>query len=174
MKEEITKVQMRGKNKFVLIDNSLKGWGGHCYEYAERVLQGAEHQGYDPILAAHKNFLKTDQNYHVFSIYALEEDFFLKRIIHRKANLFNLSVTSSFFKGKLKEIIKILDAKIRSFFFSRSSKFLLQSINPIADDIFFVPNATPYTLESLYPVLVDRKNSIGTWHILIRWDFPSL
>ena len=37
--------------KLYLIDHSLKGVGGHHFEYAVQVLEAAERAGYEPILA---------------------------------------------------------------------------------------------------------------------------
>lgn len=42
--------------KFVLIDHSIVGVGGHYYEYARHVLEAAEKAGYDPILVTNRRF----------------------------------------------------------------------------------------------------------------------
>jgi len=42
--------------KFVLIDHSLKGIGGHNYEYAVHILRTAEQRGFRPVLAAWRGF----------------------------------------------------------------------------------------------------------------------
>ncbi|HVX12973.1 MAG TPA: glycosyltransferase [Pirellulales bacterium] len=42
--------------KFVLIDHSISGVGGHYYEYAARVLQAAAESGYEPVLATNRKF----------------------------------------------------------------------------------------------------------------------
>jgi glycosyltransferase involved in cell wall biosynthesis len=43
-------------SKFILIDHSLKGVGGHHYEYAAHVLSAAERAGYAPALATNRRF----------------------------------------------------------------------------------------------------------------------
>lgn len=43
-------------SKFILVDHSLKGVGGHHYEYAAHVLSAAERAGYAPVLATHRRF----------------------------------------------------------------------------------------------------------------------
>jgi glycosyltransferase involved in cell wall biosynthesis len=43
-------------SKFILIDHSLKGVGGHHYEYAAHVLSAAERAKYAPVLATHRRF----------------------------------------------------------------------------------------------------------------------
>ncbi len=42
--------------KFVVIDHSIAGVGGHYYEYARHVLQAAKEAGYDPVLVANRAF----------------------------------------------------------------------------------------------------------------------
>jgi glycosyltransferase involved in cell wall biosynthesis len=43
-------------SKFILVDHSLKGVGGHHYEYAAHVLSAAERAGYAPVLATNRRF----------------------------------------------------------------------------------------------------------------------
>ncbi|MEX2188908.1 MAG: hypothetical protein WD875_19015 [Pirellulales bacterium] len=43
-------------SRFILIDHSLKGVGGHHYEYAAHVLRAAERAGYEPVLSTHRRF----------------------------------------------------------------------------------------------------------------------
>lgn len=43
-------------SKFILVDHSLKGAGGHHYEYAAHVLGAAERAGFVPVLATHRRF----------------------------------------------------------------------------------------------------------------------
>ena len=42
--------------KFLLVDPSITGWGGHYLEYASRVLGAAESAGFSPILASNVAF----------------------------------------------------------------------------------------------------------------------
>ncbi len=42
--------------KFILIDHSLKGIGGHHYEYASHILRAAEKAGFQVVLATHRKF----------------------------------------------------------------------------------------------------------------------
>jgi glycosyltransferase involved in cell wall biosynthesis len=42
-------------SKFLIIDPSVKGTGGHYYEYALRVLRAARDQGHVPLLVAHRD-----------------------------------------------------------------------------------------------------------------------
>ncbi|HEX4000208.1 MAG TPA: hypothetical protein VHX65_16770 [Pirellulales bacterium] len=42
--------------KFVLIDSSLQGVGGHHFEYARHLLRAAEQVGFEPWLATHRKF----------------------------------------------------------------------------------------------------------------------
>lgn len=42
--------------KFVLIDQSITDMGGHHHEYAVRVLRAAAADGYEPVLATHRDF----------------------------------------------------------------------------------------------------------------------
>jgi len=44
--------------RFILIDSSVKGAGGHHFEYAARILDAAKAEGYQTILLAHKDFDK--------------------------------------------------------------------------------------------------------------------
>jgi hypothetical protein len=43
---------------FLLIDHSLKGVGGHHFEYAAQVLAAADEAGFQPVVAAHRRFRK--------------------------------------------------------------------------------------------------------------------
>src|SRR5688572_26061753 len=43
-------------SRFVLIDHSLKGVGGHHFEYATHVLAAARRAGFEAILATHRKF----------------------------------------------------------------------------------------------------------------------
>lgn len=43
---------------FLLIDHSLKGVGGHHFEYAAQVLSAADEAGFQPVVAAHRRFRK--------------------------------------------------------------------------------------------------------------------
>ena len=58
--------------KFVLIDPSLQGIGGHHFEYAAHVLRAAEQAGFEPLLAANRKFRDTVElppHWHVVSLY---------------------------------------------------------------------------------------------------------
>jgi len=54
---------MEGKlmSKLVLIDHSLKGVGGHHFEYAYHILSEAEQRGWSIVLATHRNFQQTGE-----------------------------------------------------------------------------------------------------------------
>lgn len=45
--------------RLILIDQSIKGVGGHHYEYAARVLSAASDAGYHAVLATHRDFKKS-------------------------------------------------------------------------------------------------------------------
>ena len=45
--------------KFILIDQSITGLGGHNFEYAVRVLEAARTAGFDPYLATNREFRET-------------------------------------------------------------------------------------------------------------------
>ena len=42
--------------RFVLLDHSLKGVGGHHFDYALHVLRAADELGYEPVLVSNKRF----------------------------------------------------------------------------------------------------------------------
>jgi len=42
--------------RFILIDHSIKGWGGHYLEYAHSVLEAAREAGYQPFLVTNRAF----------------------------------------------------------------------------------------------------------------------
>ena len=48
-------------SQFFVIDPSVKGTGGHYYEYALRVLRAAGEQGHTPILVAHRDAPMVDE-----------------------------------------------------------------------------------------------------------------
>ncbi|MFQ5502586.1 MAG: hypothetical protein ACE5EQ_09845 [Phycisphaerae bacterium] len=48
--------ERRSRRKFILIDHSIKGFGGHHYEYAVHVLNAAQELGFEPILAVNRAF----------------------------------------------------------------------------------------------------------------------
>jgi hypothetical protein len=48
-------------SQFFVIDPSVKGTGGHYYEYALRVLRAAREQGHTPILVAHRDAPMVDE-----------------------------------------------------------------------------------------------------------------
>jgi hypothetical protein len=61
--------------KFILIDNSIKGFGGHHYEYAMHVLQAAHDEGFETVLATNKKFkddVSVDIPWKVVPVYDLE------------------------------------------------------------------------------------------------------
>lgn len=49
------------RRKFILIDHSITDTGGHHLEYAVRVLQSAERQGYEPVLATNRKLRGGEQ-----------------------------------------------------------------------------------------------------------------
>ena len=58
--------------KFVLIDHSLKGVGGHHYDYAMQVLTAAEKAGYEVALASNRRFRRCrslPQDWPVFPVF---------------------------------------------------------------------------------------------------------
>lgn len=48
-------------SKFIVIDHSICGVGGHYYEYARHVLEAADEAGFEPVLAANRKF-KPDED----------------------------------------------------------------------------------------------------------------
>ncbi|MFQ5412007.1 MAG: hypothetical protein ACE5EC_06905, partial [Phycisphaerae bacterium] len=44
------------RGRFILIDHSIKGFGGHHYEYAVHVLQAARDLGFEPVLVVNRAF----------------------------------------------------------------------------------------------------------------------
>ena len=42
--------------RFILIDSSVKGAGGHHFEYAGRILDAAKAEGYKTLLLAHRDY----------------------------------------------------------------------------------------------------------------------
>lgn len=54
--------------KFILIDQSIKGQGGHYLEYAQHVLAAARRQGYEPCIATNEEF-NGDISCPCFSVY---------------------------------------------------------------------------------------------------------
>ncbi|HEV3341696.1 MAG TPA: hypothetical protein VG125_15120 [Pirellulales bacterium] len=56
--------------QFVLIDQSLTDYGGHHYEYAQRVLSAASEAGYETVLATNRKFRAGDvETSRVFPVY---------------------------------------------------------------------------------------------------------
>lgn len=47
--------------KFIVIDHSICGIGGHYYEYARHVLGAAEEAGFDPVLATNRKFTPDEE-----------------------------------------------------------------------------------------------------------------
>lgn len=48
-------------SKFIVIDHSICGIGGHYYEYARHVLGAAEEAGFDPVLATNRKFTADEE-----------------------------------------------------------------------------------------------------------------
>jgi glycosyltransferase involved in cell wall biosynthesis len=71
----------RAERRFVLIDHSIAGEGGHYLEYARHVLGAAERLGFRPILASNKAFVAKDFQWELHKLY--ERDVWGRRLGRR-------------------------------------------------------------------------------------------
>lgn len=86
--------------KFALVDQSVKGEGGHHLEYAVRVLEAAEKQGFEPVLGAGVKFTGgSSPAYPSFSVfrYSFWEN------LHRKGGLARLFLAYATFRKERRE-----------------------------------------------------------------------
>jgi len=92
--------------KFILIDHSIREFGGHYYEYAVHVLQAAQEEGLKTILATNRDFkLDKSETKDVADVYPVYKyDFWgLSRAIYKQHSFFeNIRNKISSCKVKLK------------------------------------------------------------------------
>ncbi len=70
-------------SKFVVLDPSLRGVGQHNFEYDVHVLRAAERQGWQPVLAAHRDLGRQHELIECWEIHRAFGDHDHERILHQ-------------------------------------------------------------------------------------------
>jgi hypothetical protein len=91
--------------KFILIDHSIVGNGGHYLEYATHVIDAAQKLGYEACLATNRNF-KGQVNCKCFRIY--QYDFWGKSSKKSLRDFFRLSG----YKGRIFNFFSLLMSEL--------------------------------------------------------------
>ena len=163
-------------SKFILIDNSIKDYVGHYYQYAIHCLSAAKNAGYDTYLITNKKFVGSQNFFKVIPVY--RNSFWENSDIHdpAKIHLFR-KIQKSAFRVLFYVIYKFFGSIILNKFvygkkiseFSKDSEQLFDNL-PIKDgDVIFIPTSGAVELLGLLKCV--KKNTTlkrASWHMLFR------
>ena len=134
--------------KFILIDHSIKGKGGHYLEYATNVLSASEESGFIPCIAVNKSFDVKKENvgydcYKVFKydVWGMHDKRFrqfrpFKWVSVRVVKAKNMFI-SKFTFSKYGYLLELLKTKDYTLFFENKNKTMLM-LNLLIIPILFL------------------------------------
>lgn len=139
--------------RFVLIDHSISGEGGHYLEYARHVLDAAFRQGFHPVLVTHESFGPTDLRWPVHRIYDLDA-------WGRRARGDD--------RGGL-PLKRWLVFLYRATSFARATISLRRALDLRGDDVVFMPTISEIDFAGLCHTLRQQGTAAGpSWNIVFR------
>jgi hypothetical protein len=170
--------------RFILIDPWLADVGGHNFQYALDVLQSAEEQGYEPVLAVNRSLPASTRmprswnrlrlfRYGMCSHYWLGPD-------GRCPHPFDLDGKwlrdgdRPGLVARLKDGLARLDRRRRILDFARGCRELFEGIQPTKDDLLFLPSMSESDLVGCVRFLRDNPRTAAfTWHLQFHFNIFS-
>jgi hypothetical protein len=185
--------------KFIMIDHSLYGVGGHHYAYAVNVLRAAEAMGHEIVLISHRNFRPppdlpeswrvvptfTCDAYRGFSVFSGHEP--LRRMaslypepkslagrtwdwLQANVNWRNVSRTHRRRVRQRRKFLRLSSEVLDEF--ARQCDEAFASVEVCAADTVFVPTLTEFDLKWIVTFLADRPGLASTpWHLQFHFNF---
>ena len=170
--------------KLILIDHSLKGVGGHHFEYAVQVLEAADRAGYEPILAANRRFasgkvlpthwrLLAPYRFATYTRAALVRDLFRRFPPAGRAEdaVATPPVRPGFailrrWREGLRELERRRRGRHRRRDFERSTRTLFRKVQLSRGDRVFVPTLNDVDVAGLLRYLdSDPSSRLADWHL---------
>jgi glycosyltransferase involved in cell wall biosynthesis len=186
--------------KFIMLDHSLYGVGGHHYAYAANVLRAAEAMGHEIVLIAHAGFRPpadlptswrlipafTRDAYHGFSVFDGNEQSLRSMIslypqakslggrtwdwLQANINWRNVSRTHRRRVRQRRKNLRQTSHVLDQFVRECDEAFKLFDV--CAGDTVFVPTLTEFDLKWIVMFLARRPNLSGTpWHLQFHFNF---
>lgn len=186
--------------RFIMLDHSLKGVGGHHYEYALNVLRSAEAAGFDIVLGTHTQFqppaefaqnwlvvpvfqLSAYSDYSIFrgdAVQTSDQEVFLSRPISPWIRLWdaicgtcdprNLSRTHRRAARSKRHYLRGRWEKVREY--ARECEQFFRHVACNKGDIVYVPTLTEFDLERLVGFLSTQPASrVVSWHLQFHFNF---
>jgi glycosyltransferase involved in cell wall biosynthesis len=185
--------------KFIMIDHSLYGVGGHHYAYAVNVLRAAEAMGHEIVLISHRDFRPppdlpeswrlvptfTCDAYRGFSVFSGHEP--LRRMaslypepkslagrtwdwLQANVNWRNVSRTHRRRVRQRRKFLRLSSEVLDEF--ARQCDEVFASVEVCAADTVFVPTLTEFDLKWIVTFLADRPSLASTpWHLQFHFNF---
>ena len=170
--------------KFILIDNSITGIGGHYYEYAIHVLNAAQQAGFTPVLAANRRFADAVPSYiqvqpmYRFGIWLHQTVPFVARFTRPRARATadvpvaqqrSLRRAAGWGKRALLGAVRRLIHRMLTVQFRRDTERLFQRVPLAEGDVVFIPSPNLAEMRGLLGYFPrDARAPAATWHLLFR------
>jgi hypothetical protein len=159
-------------SRFVLIDHSLKGVGGHHFEYATHVLSAARRQGFTPVLATNRRFRPSASllaECRVFPVF--------RHTTYGADTIFN-SGRSREHRGLLRRGASLFRGMTRSWrraaregSFYRGLRRLFGQIGVAPGDHIFIPTLSELDLAGMARFLSsDERARDAQWHLQFHYN----
>ena len=176
--------------KFILIDHSLKGVGGHHYEYASHILCAAEDAGFQIALATHRKFQPGDGfsdrwrilptfRYSTYSNYTIYHSCSSSRSksheTHDSASTSHSAANERWparLQRKAKEHLFHSARRRRISSFARSLKEVFDRLGIEEGDQVFIPTLSELDFVGLADFLSQHPSSRrAQWHLQFHYNF---
>jgi hypothetical protein len=153
-------------SKFILIDHSLDGIGGHYFEYALHVLKAAERAGFEVVLATNRRFQGSDKLSRYWTIRPVYELTTHSRLTfsaeierpHRRSRTPPLAKLASWWNDRRR--------RRRIAAFARDTATLFGQIALAAGDQVFLPTVSELDFLGLAHYLArDARTRSADWHV---------
>jgi glycosyltransferase involved in cell wall biosynthesis len=164
---------------FILIDHSLKGVGGHHYEYAVHILQAAEAAGYQVVLATHRRFRdrctlpphwQVHQlfHHHTYSPYSMN----FQGGVHSTERHHRTGPAALPWRQRLARRWHRRLQRRRIDRFAGACQRLFRDIDLEPDDQVFLPTLSDFDLVGLVQFLEsDWRTLAAAWHLQFHFNF---
>jgi glycosyltransferase involved in cell wall biosynthesis len=168
-----------GAPRFLLIDHSITGEGGHHLEYARHVLAAAERRGFTPLLATHERFQPAQLPWQLHRAYERDMWGQLRDAADSSGSVGALRVADIAAKHRNVPFIIWLGRLLlrwdshrqRKEAFARTTRSLLRRLLLGPTDIVFIPTLSESDFVGLSTVLKTERESVGpSWHVVFRRD----
>ena len=168
--------------RFVLIDHSIQGTGGHYLAYARRVLDAAAAAGLAPVLATNRRFTDTSLPYPTHPVYrhAIWFQTADAPVLGRLARVFQAALRSPLGRAAARLTRPLRRAAPGATFraeirrrliqgFAADTETLLERLDLGADDLVFVPTLGAPEVAGLARLLARSESARRpSWHLLFR------